>query len=117
MDQVFLMSPADQYGLMAYILSDTICKNDQKLGLLPPGSPEQVCMNNGFVLSPSTGMLVYRMVVIRRRTSYLADRDFCNNLQDALDAYCYSHNYLRLCLRGFKRVGTTHIILALTWWV
>lgn len=80
-------------ALMAYpdvlsVLAETLRQNAASLGLLAPGFPEQLGIDNGVGVTANGQPLFY--TVVPRRNRSISIRGMCVALQEALDETCYS---------------------------
>lgn len=113
LQQIFNQAIAD-YPIVADIVATTI-QNHADLGLLPPGTPDQLMIPNGVKVT-ANGTPIFRLVVrCATMEANYASTKWRRAFQTALDETCYTSGYPRLILRGVKPLPRGYICLALTW--
>lgn len=102
------------------VIANMLRQSGTRLGLMAPGYPEQLALNNGkdVDVAPNGIPIVYRAVVRRRSNVFRSQREFGIELQAALDETCYQACLTRLLLVGVtdlpgNRVGLE--VIETTW--
>ncbi len=113
--QAIFNQAAVDYFDVAYATADTI-HNNVNLGLLPPGTPEQLMLNlNNGVNVTKEGIPLFHLVARRANTdNSISPMAFGRAIQAALDTTCYGCCCNRLSVVGVKFVGS-YVLLTLTW--
>ena len=113
LENIFRQAVSDYFGVAA-ITADAISKNPN-LGLLTPGTPNQLMVNNGVAVT-ADGVPVFRAVAIKHRGDiFRSPMEFGQALQGALDAVCYANCLNRLRLVRVNQLPGNYVVLTLTW--
>lgn len=112
--QQILAAAMEVYLDVLSVLAETLRQNTAALGLLAPGHPAQLALNNGNgVTVTSNGWPIFRAVAMRRNRSSI--RGMCSELQGALDAMCYGAGLDRLYVLWVQMLPGGYVGITLTW--
>lgn len=113
--QQILMMAAAGYPDVLSVLAETLRQNAAALGLMAPGFPEQLALNNGNgVEVTGNGLPLFRAVVKRRGNVFHSPLAFGQAVQEALDATTYRYCLDRLRLLRVDQLPDGYIGLTLT---
>ena len=113
LNDIFRQAVNDYFGVAA-ITAEAISKNPD-LGLLKPGTPDQLTVNNGVAVTVD-GVPLFRAVAKKRRGDmFRSPMEFGQALQGALDAVCYANCLNRLRLVRVNQLPGNYVGLILTW--
>lgn len=112
MKAIFNQATADYFDV-AYATADSI-SNNGNLGLLPPGTPEQLMVNNGVGVT-ADGIPLFRLVARRASNDGLSPMAFGRAVQAALDKTCYGYCCNRLSLLRVDQLPGNFVGMTLTW--
>lgn len=109
-----------QQLLMCYydvlcVLAEMLHQHAAALGLMAPGLPNQLGINNGVDVT-ANGQPIYYAVVPRRNSSEIQSiRALRVAVQDALDVVCYGADFGRLYVLSARYLPGGYVGLTLTW--
>lgn len=110
-----------QQLLMCYydvlsVLAETLHQNAATLGLMAPGFPEQLGIDNGVGVT-ANGLPLFRAVVPRRnsRGGVQSIRMLRAAIQDSVDVTCFGFGLNRLCVLEARYLPGGYLGLTLTW--
>lgn len=110
-----LMMAAAMYPGVLATLAETLRQNAAALGLMAPGLPEQLALDNGNGVDvTANGLPLFRAVVRRRGESNLSPMAFGRAMQESLDAICYQYCVNSLVLLRVNQLPNGYIGLTLT---
>lgn len=110
--QIFNQATADYFDV-AYVSAETIHSNPG-LGLLAPGTAEQLMLNNGVSVT-ADGIPLFRLVARRADDENRSPMAFGRAIQAALDKTCYGYCCTRLSLLRVEQLPGNFVGLTLTW--
>ena len=94
-------------------LLEMLRKYAAPLGLMVPGIPEQLAIENGIDVT-ANGVPLFRAAVKRRREVFRSPRAFGQAVQEALDMIAYENCFPRLVLVRVDQLPGGYVGLTLT---
>ena len=112
LQQIFI-NAVTAYPDVLSILAETLRQHAAALGLLAPGFPQQLGIDNGVGVTANGQPLFY--AVVPRRSRSISIRGMCVALQEALDETCYSSGLGWLYVLQIQVLSGGYVGLTLTW--
>lgn len=113
-NQILMMAAAGYYDVLS-VLAEMLHQHAAALGLMAPGFPQQLGIDNGVAVT-ANGQPVYYAVVPRRNSRQVQSiRVLRADLQDALDVVCYESCISRLYVASARYLPGGYLGLTLTW--
>lgn len=112
LNQLLMMAAAGYPDVLA-VLVEMLHKYGPTLGLMVPGIPEQLAIDNGVGVT-TNGIPIYQAVVKRRGDVFRSPMAFGQAVQEALDATCYQNCLPRLVLVRVDQLPGGYVGLTLT---
>lgn len=100
------------YRQILELLMEMLRQNSSTLGLMVPGCPEQLAIQNWLGIS-ANGQPFCRAAVLRRTNNFHSQLEFGRAVQKALDATCYANCTNRLLLVAVEEYPDDYIVLSL----
>lgn len=112
--QLLMMAAAGYFDVLS-VLAEMLRQNAAALGLMAPGLPEQLALDNGNGVDvTASGLPLFRAVVIRRGNVFNSPLAFGQAVQEALDATTYRYCLERLRLLRVDNLPGGYVGLTLT---
>ena len=115
-NQILMMAAAEYYDVLS-VLAEMLHQHAAALGLMAPGFPQQLGINNGVDVTANGQPIYYAVVPCRNSREVRSIRVLRAELQDALDEVCYGADFGRLYVLSARYLPGGYVGLTLTWGV